>query len=550
MGVVYKARQAKLNRIVALKMILGGAHAGSEERLRFLGEAEAVAALSHPGIVQVYEFGTHGGLPYFALEYCPGGSLAERLKGTPLSPGRAAALIETLAEAVQAAHECGIVHRDLKPANVLLSSDEQPKVTDFGLAKRLEGGTSLTQTGAVVGTPSYMAPEQAAGGAKHVGPACDVYALGAILYECLTGRPPFKAPSPMETLAQVIADDPVPPRSLQRTVPVDLETVCLKCLAKEPHKRYASAAELADDLARYQKGEPIRARPVGRLERSVKWVKRNPVLSGAVVAVVLSLTVGTLVSYLKYLDAEQQKGLALQEADKAGKARDFLVRLFQLSETDVKGGNAAARLVLAEAEKRIPKEFADQPELRADLMTSIGKVKRVIGRRTPQAMILEVRGTVQLQSATRVNRMARAQTLLNLDDRLSLSADAQVQLVFLSDLHKERLKPGREVTIDSKGCDPADAILERDNSVLMTFVRLPKGTFYMGWDDSVKKKGVKTEIKADFEIAVHDVTQGQWQAVMGNNPSYFSRQGSGRNDLLDLSDEELGVTGRPLFDNL
>jgi formylglycine-generating enzyme required for sulfatase activity len=204
----------------------------------------------------------------------------------------------------------------------------------------------------------------------------------------------------------------------------------------------------------------------------------------------------------------------------------------------VKGGNVTVRELLEDAETQIPVRFADQPELRAELMKSVGEVKRGIGRRAPQAMILEVRGAVQWQSAAGVPKAAVAQALVNLDDRLDLGADAQVQLVFLADFHKERLKPGREVTVDFKGCEPADAVLERDDSVLMTFVRLPKGTFYMGWDGT-RGSAKKTEITEDFEIAVHDVTQGQWQAVMGDNPSTFSRKGLGKDAVLDVSDEEL-----------
>jgi formylglycine-generating enzyme required for sulfatase activity len=326
-------------------------------------------------------------------------------------------------------------------------------------------------------------------------------------------------------------------------VPADLETICLKCLEKEPGRRYASAEELANDLRRWQAGEPIRARPVGRVERALKWAKRRPALAallGVVLLALVSLAVlsGNLVAARN--DADEKRQAAEQEADKARKARNFLVSIFRISEKDVLGGNITARQILADAEKRIPVEFADQPELRAELEKAIGQVKRGIARRVPQAMILEVRGTVQLQSAAGTPKPAVPQTLLNLDDRLTLSADAQVLLVFLADLHKERLQPGREVTIDVNGCEPAATVLESDG-VLMTFVRLPKGTFYMGWDDTAKppKKGVKTEIKEDFEIAVHDVTQGQWQAIMGGNPSYSSRKGNGRNDVVDLSDEEL-----------
>jgi WD40 repeat protein len=291
MGVVYQARQTKLGRVVALKMILSGAHAGPDDLARFRTEAEAIARLQHPNIVQVFEVGEHGGLPFFSLEFCPGGSLEKKLNGTPLPPREAAKLVEELARAMHAAHRENVVHRDLKPANVLLAADGTPKITDFGLAKKLDED-GRTQSGAIMGTPSYMAPEQAGykpdAQARGIGPAADVYALGAILYECLTGRPPFKAAAPLDTILQVVSDEPVPPTQLQSKTPRDLETICLKCLQKEPRRRYATAEALADDLRRWQTGEPIVARPVGRVERLAKWVKRKPAVAALVGVSVLA----------------------------------------------------------------------------------------------------------------------------------------------------------------------------------------------------------------------------------------------------------------------
>jgi WD40 repeat protein len=319
MGVVYKAEQTALRRLVALKMILHAEYAGEEERQRFQAEAEAVARLQHPNIVQVYEVGEHGGLPYFSLEYCSGGSLAQQLDGTPWQPKRAAALVQTLAQAMEAAHQAGLVHRDLKPGNVLLTADGIPKVTDFGLVKRLDVA-GQTQSGAVVGTPSYMAPEQAGGKQGAIGPAADVYALGAILYELLTGRPPFKAASVMETLHQVLHAEPLPVRRLQLAVPRDLETICLKCLEKDPGKRYASAATLAEDLRRFGAGEPVQARPVGLLGRLEKWARRRPAVAALLLVVaVLALVGGTGILWALG-EAVHERNVAEGETEKAQQA--------------------------------------------------------------------------------------------------------------------------------------------------------------------------------------------------------------------------------------
>jgi serine/threonine protein kinase len=302
MGVVYKANQVALKRLVALKMILAGEHAGPSQVARFRVEAEAVAQLHHPNIVQIYEIGEQDGRPYLSLEFVEAGSLGRQLAGQPLPADQAARLVATLAHAIDAAHRQGIIHRDLKPANILLTVDGTPKIADFGLAKRFDQATlgpdggGLTRTGAILGTPSYMAPEQAAGNKQVIGPAIDVYALGAILYELLTGRPPFRADAPWETIRQVLSDEPVPPHRLQTGVPRDLETVCLKCLRKEPGQRYVTAELLANDLERFLVGEPIRARRTRFGERLRYWARqRRAVLIGGVTAVCLCLLVGALV---------------------------------------------------------------------------------------------------------------------------------------------------------------------------------------------------------------------------------------------------------------
>jgi serine/threonine-protein kinase len=259
MGVVYRARHLALKRTVALKMILAGAHAGPDQLARFRTEAETVARVQHAGIVNIFDIGEHQGLPYLALEYVEGGSLAQRLQGSPQPARQAAEMMARLAEAVHHAHQRGVLHRDLKPANVLLSADGTPKITDFGLAKQLDAAAGQTASGAILGTPSYMAPEQAGGKGRQIGPAADVWGLGAILYELLTGRPPFRAETPLDTLLQVMSDQVVPPTHLRPDCPRDLEAVCLKCLQKQPQQRYASAAALEEDLLSFLAGKPVQA---------------------------------------------------------------------------------------------------------------------------------------------------------------------------------------------------------------------------------------------------------------------------------------------------
>lgn len=360
MGVVYKARHIALNRFVALKMVWGGVHADAEQRHRFRMEAEAVARLQHPNIVQIHEVGDVNGQPFLALEYVGGGTLASYLGGKPQEPVPAAQIIASLAQAMHFAHEHGIVHRDLKPANILLVSGgvvsrewsassantprlssrrspltthqsplTNPKVTDFGLAKLVtEGGAGdagHTQTGSILGTPSYMAPEQASGKTKEIGPAADTYALGAILYEMLTGRPPFQAPTILETLEQVRSQEPVPPSRLQPRVPRDLGTICLKCLFKEPRKRYASANDLAEDLSRFLEGRPIQARPAGGTERVWRWCRRNPLVTALVGLVAVTLTGGLAGVIWEWQNARQA---AASEHQMVLEARGAVNRFF------------------------------------------------------------------------------------------------------------------------------------------------------------------------------------------------------------------------------
>jgi WD40 repeat protein len=355
MGVVYRARQKSLNRLVALKMILPGCQAPANEQQRFRSEAEAAASLDHPHIVPIYEVGSHDGRPYFSMKLIEGGTLAQWIADCRLQiadlPGQAARLVEQVALAVHHAHQHGILHRDLKPSNILLQPAPEadrstigdlqsviPMVTDFGLAKRVEADSNLTLSGMIIGTPSYMAPEQAAGNTRHVTTAADIHALGVILYELLVGRPPFKATTPMDTVMQVLKQEPVSPRRFSARVPRDLETICLKCLQKEPSKRYASAYGLAMDLRRYLASEPILARPVGTVERLWRWTLRHPRSAAAALAIVALILAGTVISVVAAVriaaagraasqSAELARAAEKRAADEAAQNHERLVRL-------------------------------------------------------------------------------------------------------------------------------------------------------------------------------------------------------------------------------
>jgi WD40 repeat protein/tetratricopeptide (TPR) repeat protein len=384
MGVVYKARQVGLKRLVALKMVLAGPHASEEDLARFRAEAEAVAKFQHGNIVQVYDVGEHDGKPYFSLEYVDGGSLDKRLNGTPQLPEDAARLVETLARAMHYAHRHSIIHRDLKPGNVLLTANGVPKITDFGLAKQLGDEQARTASGSVMGTPSYMAPEQAEGRVRDISPATDVYSLGAVLYEQLTGRPPFKAATLLDTLDQVRSQEPVPLRQFQAKIPHDLQTICLKCLEKEAAKRYADAYELAEDLRRFLAREPIRAKPLGRAARGWRWCRRNPVVASLLTAVgvlVLVVSVGAMVAAVRFgVLAERERDAAGREREAKQEAVNQLVRLNVANGTRLmdEGNPFGALLWFAEALRLDEGDPAREEPHRLRLGTVVDQCPRLV----------------------------------------------------------------------------------------------------------------------------------------------------------------------------
>ncbi|MCM2371887.1 WD40 domain-containing protein [Aporhodopirellula aestuarii] len=394
MGVVYKARQVNLNRVVALKMILAGQLASKQDVLRFYQEAEAAANLNHPGIVPIFEVGQHEGQHFFSMGFVDGHSLAKRVGEGPLQPRDAAELLLKVAEAVEFAHRRGVVHRDLKPANILLDANDEPLVTDFGLAKKTEADSELTSTGQILGTPGYMPPEQAAGATEKIGPLADVYSLGAILYCVLTGRPPFQAANVLDTLMQVLEQEPVAPRQLNPQVPRDLETICLKCLQKDQQRRYESAQALADDLGRWLENKPILARPVGRAERTVKLVRRHPVVAGLSLAVVLALVSGIVVSSIFAIRAKQSADLERIARGDAEAKRQLAESNEQLA---VREGQRAERNAVAERQAR---QVAQRNLYLADMRLAqeawqtgyLLRLRELLDRHVPQPGQADLRG--------------------------------------------------------------------------------------------------------------------------------------------------------------
>ncbi len=369
MGVVYKARHRPLNRLVAIKMILQGANASENQAIRFQREAEAAAHLSHPNIVSIYEVGRHKGLPYFSLEFIEGRDLSDLMKQQTMSAKDAAELLIPIARAIHYSHQMGVLHRDLKPQNILLTKDGVPKVTDFGLAKRLDQDSDhddgLTCEGVIVGTPGYMAPEQASG--EPVGRSTDVYALGSILYYMMTGRPPFAAPTPLETVRKMLQQDPVWPSKLQTDLDKDLETICLKSLEKDPKKRYSTAEEFADELQRFVNHEPILARPITRRERIWKWANRNPIvatLSGIAGGLLLCLLLGGLISAFVFNQQKKAEAEAKRQAEDNAKLSHDTTRLVLYDTKDFFNSNPELQplreRLMQQIVDRLERHYAEQ----------------------------------------------------------------------------------------------------------------------------------------------------------------------------------------------
>jgi serine/threonine protein kinase/tetratricopeptide (TPR) repeat protein len=468
MGIVYLARQAALNRLVALKVIHHGPHDDLELRERFRREAELFARCRHRNLVRIHHVGEHAGHPYLVLEYAEGGSLDKLLDGTPWSPRRAAELVEPLALAIAQVHGVGIVHRDLKPANILLDAAGTPMVGDFGLAKLLDQDLRLTSTGAVLGTPSYMSPEQAEGLSRNVGLPTDVYALGAILFELLTGRPPFKGESAVDTLKQVREVEVVAPSRLQPNLPRDLETICLTCLAKEPGRRYGGAAELAEDLRRYLDGKTIKARRARLPERVHRWCRRNPWVAASIMLLVGSLVVVSLLLW-KADRAEQaaRKSAteAVNEADNAHALTDFFLN-HVLARADAREWSPGTkpdpdlkvRTALDRAAEEIPSKFAGKHLVEAAIRQAIGDSYMALGLYSQarphlersRELFLEARGVGHSET------LEASRMLAQLYYELEKSADAE--RLILGNLETARRKFGKD--------DPEFFKVEHDVSVL------------------------------------------------------------------------------------
>jgi tetratricopeptide (TPR) repeat protein len=482
MGVIYEARHLALGRRVAVKVLRAGVAATLDELARFGREASSLARLQHPNIVQVHDVGEYEGQHFLAMEFVEGGTLAARLADGPLDAGEAATLLRALAAAVQAAHDAGVIHRDLKPANVLLCSPLPPlagvpKITDFGLAK-LVGEQGRTHSGTVLGTPAYMAPEQASGRPDAVGPAADVYSLGAVLYEVLTGQPPFRAATPVETLHQVLHQEVVPPLRMRTGVPPDLETICLKCLEKDPARRYASAGDLADDLGRYLAGEPIRARPLSQLGRAVRWARRRPLAAALLAACTVAIGVSAAwvdrnrTAHRERERAEAHQAEALRNYQRVREAVDRYLAEVIDGDDQTEGNVNRYRRFLEVAQGQyldLLREYPDDANLRAERgrgLLRIGRIEQVLGSKE-KAKDYYTRAIEALEPLTAAGSEV-ALDLVRARDQLGWVCRAVGQLPEAIALHEAALRD-------------CEALLKRDPENLDARLRLARVHKNLGW---------------------------------------------------------------------
>lgn len=440
MGIVHKARDTKLNRTVALKMILSGQFADTAEVKRFYAEAEAAAKLRHPNIVAIHEFGEAAGQHFFSMDYIEGAALSDLVRENALPPNEAAEMVKKIADAMHYAHSEKILHRDLKPSNILLGSDDEPMITDFGLAKQIEEHSQLTMSGTILGTPSYMPPEQASGHLEKVNVVSDVYSIGAILYELLTGRPPFRAANAVETLKQVLDTEPVAPRMLNPAVPVDLETICLKCLQKEQAVRYATAGDLGDELGRFLAGEPILARPIGLPSRVWRWCRRNPKIASLAALAVLGFAAAFTATAVGYVTASRALTRAEQSLNQLRVAINELYTL--VSETDLlnePGMQPFRKKLLAKARdlyQETLKQQGDDPTIRRELATSHFLLGRIMKDLDDPDAALESLNTAREMQEQLVENNRAASHLAELGDTLNLIGEVKEQRDELTDALK------------------------------------------------------------------------------------------------------------------
>jgi tetratricopeptide (TPR) repeat protein/tRNA A-37 threonylcarbamoyl transferase component Bud32 len=543
MGAVYLARQVRLNREVALKVILEGARAAPENRARFKAEAEAVARLHHPNIVQIFEFGEDQEGLFLALEFVDGPSLQKAAAGQPQPPRHAAQLVHTLAAALQFAHDRGIVHRDLKPSNILLAATGEPKIADFGLARDLRQPSDKTLTGAVVGTPNYMAPEQAAGGAKNAGPAADIYALGAILYWLLVGRPPFHADSVLEILRQVVEHEPPSVRLLNPKLDRDLDTICMKCLQKDPDKRYATAGDLASDVARYLGGEPITARPVGRLERLDRWRRRNPRVAALTAALIGVFLTGFAAVTWQWLETARHREVAEENFAWATSAVSDLTSVSENRLLDERGLQPLRREILERA-LRYYETFAANRRghtgLQQDLAEAhynIGKIQNLLGDK--DLAIASLQKSVEIHERLRAGRDSEylRRAVATVYGQLAQVKESIGDLDAAARLYDAAC----ELLRASHDANPQDAGIElelADYRADRAFLEIRRGNFEEGLEGVRQAVGLHQELHAahpqDREVRTR-------LAAVLNNWGLAQRRAGQLESALDSYSEAVGI---------